>query len=560
MPVIRKPKFDSRPSNRRVATSVPVKKLENADNMSRRTDENITNQRLKLLQFGLGLIAIIFIGRLFQLQVVDGGYYRERVLGSQLKKFELPARRGELYAFDGDKTVPIVLNDARYLVYADPKYSGPAVKKKPELVSRLGAIVSKSEKELQEQLSLEGSRYQILAKSLEKTGLDEVLALEIPGIGYKTIDIRFYPNGALASQLVGFVSGEGQGQYGLEAYFNTQLTGKAGYQRAVTDVRGVPLATSPENIVVAPQDGQDYRLTIDVGMQDFLETTLRDGLASAQSQSGSAVIIETNTGKIKAMANWPTYDPREVGKIENYALFNNDVVSSPLEPGSVIKTLTVGAALDNGVIGREGTYYDPGQTVVDGRPIRNVVNLGAGTRTATDILQLSLNTGVVQLLRGFGGAGEVNQLARTTWYDYLTSRYRFGQKTGIELPNEYPGVIPSPDEGDGLGIRYANMSFGQGMTMTLLQMASASAASTNGGTYYAPTIIDAVKKDQVWQESGPKVVAEGVLSVQASQDLTELMRRVAVANNQPALREGYLVGGKTGTAQIASPSGGITGK
>jgi cell division protein FtsI/penicillin-binding protein 2 len=225
-----------------------------------------------------------------------------------------------------------------------------------------------------------------------------------------------------------------------------------------------------------------------------------------------------------------------------------------------MKTLTAAAALDQGAVRPDTSYYDPSRWAMDGAQITNIEeDGGAGTRNIADILNLSLNTGATWLLMQMGGqTGQINATARHKWHDYMVNHYQFGKLTGIEQGYESPGTIPSPDKGYGLNLTYANTSFGQAMTATPLQMAAAMAATVNGGTYYKPHLLD-----QSTDSAGrvhkykPEVVRRNVVSPAVSKSVKSLMEYV-VANHHfsPGFSPNYSVGGKTGTAQIADPNGG----
>jgi cell division protein FtsI/penicillin-binding protein 2 len=268
-------------------------------------------------------------------------------------------------------------------------------------------------------------------------------------------------------------------------------------------------------------------------------------------------VLDATTGAVKAMANYPSYDPAQFASVEDAALFTNAAVSSPLEPGSVMKTLTTAAALNTGSVTATQTYFDPSFFKVDGYTVKNIEeDGGAATRSVSDILQFSLNTGATWLLMQMGG-GELNEKGRVAWHDYLVNHYYFGATTGIEQGYEAEGVIPSPTEGFGLGIQYANTAFGQGMTVTPLQMAAAVASIVNGGTYYRPTLISGrLTDDGTLEAKQPEVKNDNVVSDETSSTLVRFMNNVVQKNNRTAAREGYSVGGKTGTAEIANPAGG----
>lgn len=510
-------------------------------------------RRIQVLYALLAVVGVIFILRLFYLQVIKHGYYQSEALAAQLKQFEIPAERGGIYAYDGGEIVPLVLNETRYKIVADPE-----IVNDPDATAQaLSGVLGRPADEIADQLR-QDSRYEVLANKQTKEVQEKVTALKLPGIfTNEKVPLRVYIQGAIAGQILGFVNDAGEGNYGIEQYFDERLRGTPGRVKALTDHNNVPLLATSENLSVDPVDGQDIVLTIDVAMQRQLEKLLDEGLKRAQSTSGSALIIEANSGAIKAMANFPNYDPAKFQEVEDAALFTNSAVSSPLEPGSTMKTLTTAAALDSGSVGPEQTHYDPSIYQVDGYAVTNIEeDGGAAVRSVSDILQYSLNTGATWLLMQMGG-GELNEAGRKVWHDYMVNHYGFGKVTGIEQGYEAEGIVPDPVEGYGLNIRYANTSFGQGMTVTPLQMAAAVTAVVNGGTYYKPTLISgALSPEGNLEEKSPEVVRTGVVKPEVSKQLVGFMNNVVSNNNLPARRDGYQVGGKTGTAQIANPAGG----
>jgi cell division protein FtsI/penicillin-binding protein 2 len=296
-------------------------------------------------------------------------------------------------------------------------------------------------------------------------------------------------------------------------------------------------------------------------MQKQLEDILKAGLERANSKSGSALIMDPKTGAIKAMANYPTYNPSKFYDVKDASVFANAAVSSPLEIGSVMKTLTAAAALDQGVVTTATTYYDPAHFVVDGYTIKNIEEDGGpGTRNLADILQLSLNTGATWLLMQMGG-GQINEKARNAWYDYMVNRYNFSKPTGIEQGYEAPGTVPDPNNGYGLNLQYANTAFGQGMSATVLQLGAALSSVLNGGTYYRPHLVDKTSDGNGnLVDKQPEVLHEHVVKPEVSKTLQQLMEYVVDKNHalygMPTIPAGYSIGGKTGTAEIAKPTGG----
>jgi len=500
----------------------------------------------------------VFWVRLFYLQVIRHDYYRKAALSDQLKEYQIPAMRGIIEAHSGDQLVPIVLNQKLYTLFADPQL----VRDPDRVADSLTATLGGKSDDYLAKLKTPKTRYVILAKQLPPAQKDSIIKHKYAGIGAQELSYRTYPNGSLAAQLLGFVNADGKGVNGIEQSLNKQLAGTPGELKAVTDINGVPLAANTENVQTAATPGDTVVLTIDMAMQQQLENILQQGLKDSRSDSGSALIMDPNTGAIKAMANFPTYDPTHYGDVSDPSVFNNAAVSSPLEVGSIMKPLTAAAALNEGAVKADSSYNDPAVWNIDGYKITNIEEDGpAGRRNLGDILNLSLNTGATWLLMQMSkpGGTDITNKGRGVWYDYMANHYRFGKTTGIEQGYEEPGYIPDPNKGFGLDLTYANTTFGQGMTATPLQMAAAFSAVINGGTYYQPRLVD-----QTLSSSGkttvkkPVVLQSGVVKPEVSQQIQSLL--VYVISNHyltpPFNQTAYTVGGKTGTAQIAKQGGG----
>lgn len=503
------------------------------------------------------IITAVILVRLFYIQVIRHAYYQSAALKGQLKEYEIPAKRGIIEVHSGNDIVPIVLNETKYTLFADPKY----IKKPNETAAAIQPIIGGNVTDIENQLKTSDTRYVVLAKKLPREKSDALDKLNLKGVGTRPTDYRTYPQGQLASQILGFVNNENEGKYGLEQYLNKELSGEPGLLKAITDASGVPLASQSDNVLIEPKEGKRVVLTIDLGMQQQLEDILKQGLEHAQSKSGNALIIDVKTGAIKAMANFPTYNPADYEKVEDASLFTNAAVSGALEVGSSMKPLTAAAAMDQGVVGRYTSYYDPSYFVIDEAKITNIEeDGGAGNKTVQDVIQLSLNTGATWLLMQMGG-GQINEQARTKWHDYMTNHYQFGKLTGIEQGYESDGSIPDPVNGFGLNIQYANTTFGQGMTATPLQMGAALASIINGGTYYRPHLVDKyIDSDLNEIVKKPEIVKEHVISESASKDIRDILEYSYSKNyrvyGMTSLRPQYMMGGKTGTAQVAKPGGG----
>ena len=521
--------------------------------------KNSYTQPANKIRFIYGIIVLVFIIfaiRLFYLQVIRYDYYKTQALNDQLKQYVIPANRGTIAAHDGDSTMPVVLNQKLFLLYADPVF----IKKPAELAPTLAPIIGGDATKYEKLMKTKNSRYVILGKKITKQQKIQIDKLKSPGLGTVEQNYRIYPQGTLASQLLGFVDDEGNGKYGIEQYLNKELRGVDGKLKAITDANGVPLAASNSNVKKSPKNGNNLVLTVDLALQQKLESILVDGIKNSKAASGSALILDANTGAVKAMANSPTYDPAKYYEVENGELFSNSAVAHPIEIGSTMKPLTTAAGLDKGSYNAKTTYYDPASWTVNEFKIKNIEeDGGAGTRSIADILNLSLNTGATWELMQMGG-GQINSKARETWYDYMTKHFMFGKQTGIEQGYEASGIVPSPKEnGAGINLTYANTSFGQAMTATPIQLASATAAMVNGGKYYRPYLVEQ-KTDTNANKTytKPQVIKKDVVSPNVSKEMVPLLENVVNNHNfaKKFDQSAFSVGGKTGTAQIAKPGGG----
>ncbi len=516
-------------------------------------------KRIRFMYALIVLVVGIFAVRLFYVQVIKYNYYHQQALNDQLEEYSIPATRGIIEANENGQPVPIVLNQELYTLFADPTL----VTNSSSEATKIASIIGGSASTYQSDLQTPQTRYFVIATRISGAESNKILALKLPGIGTKGQDYRVYPDGSLASQLLGFVSNSGAGEYGVEQAMNKQLSGTPGKLKAITDINGVPLAASSNNVEKAPVPGDDLDLTINLGIQSQMEQILQSEYQSTKSKGLSAIIINPNNGQIAAMANYPTYDPSNYESVTNQALFENDVVTNAIEPGSSMKTLTTSAALDQGVIQPNTTFYDPAHWIVDGFNITDIEQDGGPReQSIQSILSLSLNTGAVWMLMQMGG-GQIDAKGIDAWNNYMTNHFRLGEPTGVEQGYESGGYVPPANLDDpSIDLTYANTAFGQGVTVTAIQMAAALSSVLNGGTYYQPTLINqTITPNGQVINNPPKILQRNTVAPKIGQELIPLMQGVVTQY----LSEGfafmnfpsnYLVGGKTGTAQIAAPTGG----
>ena len=502
--------------------------------------------RTSILAWALILAFSAIIVRLFQLQIVDNAKYLALADAEQMKRFEIPAQRGLIYAMDGKTPTKLVMNESIYTVFADPQ----TIKDddKSEIISKIKEVAGGNVRDgFEALLDKKESRYQILATKLSRKQAEMIKEKDFTGIGFQETSQRVYPEGQLASQVLGFVNSEG-GQYGIEGSLNDELSGKDGQLKTVTDVSGIPLTIGTRDIDTPAEDGKNVVLSIDRNIQAQTEKILKAKLEASGAKDGGVIVMDPQTGKIMAMANYPTYNPSEYSKVQDGSVFSNGTTSSAYENGSVIKSLTMAMGIDTGVASASATYYNKDYVEIEDRTIKNATLGHTGTITFQTAMNYSLNTGMVEIASRLGG-GQINKTARDTMYDYYHNRFGLGEKTGVEIYEE-KGTVISPEESEGNAVRYSNMSFGQGMNTTMIQTASAFSSIINGGTLYKASVLNGeVDSDGNFKESSSEIRKDNVVKSTTSDQIREILvtaRHSVGTNNDLA---GYQVGGKTGTSQ-----------
>ena len=494
------------------------------------------------------VIMTVFVVRLGYLQIIQHSYYVKLANASQLKRLTIPAKRGVIYALDGQTPIPLVMNQTVYTVFADPQMVKD-INKVADVIRKVAGGNARAN--LETLIGKRDSRYQILATKVTRTQADKIKSENLKGVGFQEESQRVYPEGALASQTLGFVDFEGTGRYGVEGKLNNLLVGQDGLLQSVTDISDVPLTIGKNNINKPAIDGDNIVLSIDRNIQSKVEKSLADGLTLTGATKGSIIVMDPQNGKVMAMANFPTYNPAEFNKVKNVADFNNDVVSAPYEPGSVIKTLTMSTGIEKGAVTPTSTYVNTDYIKVDDITISNASLGQTGTITFQHALNWSLNTGFVTVAQRLGDGKNITREARNTMYDFFYNRFKLGQLTNIEVSGEARGVVISPEKIEGNAVRYSNMSFGQGLDVTMVQVASAFSSIVNGGNYYKPTILAGVINTNGEYIENQHTVLSNPISKSTSDQMREMIHtaRYSVAGGSGDV-PGYYIGGKTGTSQV----------
>ncbi|MEK7511898.1 MAG: penicillin-binding protein 2, partial [Patescibacteria group bacterium] len=401
--------------------------------------------------------------------------------------------------------------------------------------------MEKAYKKWQEQLVKKDDPYDPLKHLVSDEVIEKIKAYNLPGIKWTKEVSRFYPEKNIGSQLVGFVGKQAEnnllkGYYGLEGCYNKELSGSAGFLRSELDSVGRQIAVADKDFREA-EDGHDLILTIDKSIQFFACNELNKTVVQTQAESGSLIAMDPMTGKIMAMCNSPDFDPNKYNTVEEVKLFNNNAIMENFEPGSVMKSITMAAALDTGKVDPFSGYEDTGKLVIAGHTIMNSDKLGHGWQTMTQVLEKSLNTGAVFAARQVG-------LAEFKRY---FEGFGFGRKTDIDLCGEATGNLSSLENKN--EIYLATAAFGQGMTINLLQLVRAYGAIANGGQLVEPYMVEKIidKTGKIIKQKEPKVVRQ-IISPETAKLLSSMLVSVVKNGHSKAAGiKGYLVAGKTGT-------------
>ncbi len=531
--------------------------------------------RLKLIVGIVFILGILIIGRLFELQVLGRNFLGTAIYNQSVKEQLIPANRGRIFIYENKDRQPLAININTYNLIVSPA----EIKDLDEWVGKMTSHLDISELDRQEdepvliqenqdtnklknllaRLSQKNDFYELLKKNLTIEEVETIKALDLAGIGFEAVPKRYYPEGALFGHLTGFVGQNqncekgdlpvyqcigGAGQYGLEEFFNQELSGQPG--KWTGGPSSSDLVYSVDNIIKPPEDGSDLVLTLDRSIQFFACQILEKSLKDYQARAGSIIVLNPKTGAILSLCNQPDFDPNQYSQVQDYSLFKNPAIASAFEPGSIFKIITMAGALDAKKITPETTYEDKGLVEMEGETIENVDGRIYGYRTMTNVLEKSINTGAVFT---------VQQLGRSSFRNYL-KKFGFGSLTKIELAGEAAGDIDNLERKQ--EIYLATASFGQGITVTSIQMVNAVAAIANQGKLMKPFIIDSVIKDGQTLPQEPEFIRQ-VISPSSATALTAMM--VSVCENgygKKAKVKGYYVAGKTGTAQVPKSGGGYS--
>lgn len=501
-------------------------------------------RRLRVMGVIVVLIAVVLAFRLFDIQITKHSHYLALAQGQQrFEKTEM-AQRGKVYVHDSfsdpNSYYPLAFDVKKFAVWIVPHQ----VSKKDELSKSIAELTGISSEEIFAKINNDKLYIPPIKRGLSLDEAKKVKDKKLSGVYVMPEYSRYYPEATLASQVLGFVNAEGDGKYGFEGHYNNELKGTAGNVKGEKDTLGRMINLLDQT---NPKDGTSYVLTIDRSVQYFVEKKLGEALTEYQASSGSIVIMDVKTGGIVAMAGAPSYDPnnfKDYAK-DNPGIFINPSIAHLYEPGSIFKPLIMSAAIDQGVVTPETKGSFDWHVWVEGYEIKTAEKKAFGEEDMTQVLQNSDNVAMVWLSEKIG---------KENMYKYVKA-FNMLDKTGIDLDSETSGYAPELKRWR--DINRATIAFGQGISVSPLEIVSAYAAIANKGVYIYPHIVDKMVFSDGVEKKVEKQEGERVIKSETAAAVGEMLYNVVEKGHSwRAKVPGYKIGAKTGTAQIPKAEGG----
>jgi len=491
------------------------------------------------------LCFVVVLAKLFSLQIINGHTAKQKADAQHSIYRKLLPTRGEIKLMDplSKGTTAVATNLESFLVYAVPN----SVINPNQTAASLAEILQLDKNEVLEKITRLDKKYVPIKKALTEEEQAKIFKLKLSGIFFDSEDTRFYPENNLLSQVVGFVgykdkSSQKLGLYGLEKYFDKELTGEAGELVTEKDSSGSTIAGA-ENKGSPAVDGATLILTIDKSIQFKAQSVIKDSVTKHGADAGSIIVANPKTGAVLAIANFPDFNPNEYNKVEDPKSFSNIAMVGNYEPGSVFKPITMAAAINEEKVTPETTYIDEGIVEVDGYKIKNSDLLAHGKQNMTQVLDESLNTGAIFAKE---------QIGNSKFLEYVKN-FGFGKPTEVELP-ESQGNLDSLK--GNIQVNYHAASFGQGISVTPIQLIQAYGALANQGKMMQPYIIQSkIYAEGKTENTSTREVRE-VISPRTANSIGAML--VSVIENGHGKRAGvpgYYLAGKTGTAQVPKKDG-----
>lgn len=490
-----------------------------------------------LLLMVFGFMGVL-LGRLLFIQGIKAGYYQRLAESQRLREVPVEAKRGIIF----DRNMrPLALSFDSDCIYAVPTQ----IKDPAQTAAMVAGILGLPENRVYSLLSKPASFVWLKRKALPEE-VDAIRKARIPGIEVAQKAQRFYPHESLAASILGIAGIDNQGLEGLEKYYDIYLKGIPGSEQAEFDSKGnhIPLG---ERRFIPARDGQSLVLTIDDHIQYIAERELEKAVLEQGAKRGTIIMMDPMNGEILAIANYPGFNPNAYN---NYPLANrrNWALTDQYEPGSTFKIVTAVAALEEGVVRRDSEFFDPGFLVVEDRTLHCWRAGGHGSQTFVEATENSCNPVFATLAL---------RLGKEKFFKYLEA-FGFGSPTGVDFPGEGRGIVPQISQVK--NVELATMGFGQGISVTPLQLLRALCAIANGGYLLQPRLVKEIRSPdgKVVEEFKRKVIRR-VISEETAKEFTLILQSVVTnGSGNRAQIVGYQVAGKTGTAQ--KPAGGVYGQ
>jgi cell division protein FtsI/penicillin-binding protein 2 len=484
----------------------------------------------------MGIGAAIIIGRLFYLQIVSHTFYSALALGQQAGFSEVQGDRGEIFfsnskegrgSYTTGDTKSLAINTDTWLISAVPQN----MKDKEIFAKNVASIIGQSQESIVAKLKKSDS-YVIIRKELSNQQVAALKNMPQDGWSLESAPGRYYPQEAMLSQVVGFVGGASfDGQYGIEGKYNDILQGKRGIKE---EKKGLGAISDDASLNL---NGSDLYLTIDYNIQFQAEALLKEEKEKDDIESGQIIVLKPDSGRILAMANYPSFNINDYSK-ENLGIFQNSAIQKLFEPGSVFKPFTMAIALQEGKITPDSTFVDTGSVKIGPDTVYNFAHEKYGKQTMSGILEKSINTGAVFLSQ---------LVVHQTFKEYL-DKFGFNNKTGVDLQGEVVSQNALLKSGSDFG--FATASFGQGIQMTPIQLARAFSIFANGGKLAKPYVVEKIVHGSDQQKVSPQLSGAVISPEVASQVTTMLINVVEKGFGDGAKIPGYYLAGKTGTAEV----------
>lgn len=504
-------------------------------------DTKIHRRRIRIIIGAVIVVGAFVIVRLFSLQVINGAEYKKKAQQQYVTSSGSSFDRGNIYFSkkDGSTIAAATVENGFKLAIVPARIVDVEV-----AYDALNAIIPVDRDDFFSSTAKKNDPYEEIADRITAEQAEKISTLDLPGVTLYRHKWRTYPGGSLAAKAIGFVSykdDELTGNYGLEEEYNDVLSRNADnfYVNFFAEI----FANVQSSIFHNKTATGDVVTSIEPSVQNQLEDIITGIENTWASDAVGGIVMDPYTGEIIAMAQVPTFNLNEYGSAKNVSVYANPFTQNVYEMGSIVKPLVMAAALDAGIVTPSTTYFDSGEVKVQDKILRNFDHKGRGKATMQDVLNQSLNTGMVFVEQRMG---------KDLFKDYMLDRYKIGERTGIDLPNEVRGLIGSlktPND-----VNYATASFGQGIATTPINTVRGFAVLANGGKLITPHLVTEIKESNGFTKKLEYPVVENILKPETISTIRTMLTHV-VDDGYHRVLPHYTVAAKTGTAQIAKSDG-----